>query len=46
MRKAQLEALDAVLIEAVDAVKTIVKDGPAVAMQRFNRNVEPPEKDA
>jgi len=46
MSKAQRKALDAVLIEAVDAVKTIVKDGPAVAMQRFNRIVEPPEKDA
>jgi len=40
MRKAQLKTLDAVIIDAADAARTIVKDGPAVAMQRFNRAPE------
>ncbi len=37
MRKAQRKVIDAVLMDAADAAKMIVKDGPAVAMQRFNR---------
>jgi len=40
MRKAQLKALDGVLNEAVDAAKMIVEQGPAAAMQRFNRKPE------
>ena len=38
MRKAQQKVLDAVLVDAADAATMIVKDGPAVAMQRFNRS--------
>jgi PTH1 family peptidyl-tRNA hydrolase len=38
MTKTQQKMLDAILIDAADAAKVIVKDGPAVAMQRFNRN--------
>jgi PTH1 family peptidyl-tRNA hydrolase len=44
MRKPQLKALDAVLIDVADAVKMIVTEGPATAMQRFNRKPEPPEE--
>jgi PTH1 family peptidyl-tRNA hydrolase len=44
MRKAQLKVIDLVLDDAVEAVKMIVKDGPAVAMQRLNRKPEPPEQ--
>ena len=44
MSKAQQKVLDAVLIEAVDASKMIVIDGPAVAMQRFNRRSPEEEK--
>ena len=40
LRKAQLEALDGVLDEAVEAAKMIVEEGPAAAMQRFNRKPE------
>jgi len=43
MRKAQLKVIDPILDDAVEAVKIIVKEGPAVAMQRFNRKPEPPE---
>jgi PTH1 family peptidyl-tRNA hydrolase len=43
MRKAQLKAIGPVLDDAVEAVKIIVKEGPAAAMQRFNRKPEPPE---
>jgi peptidyl-tRNA hydrolase, PTH1 family len=37
MRKAQLKVLDPVIADAAEAAKTIVKEGPAAAMQRFNR---------
>jgi peptidyl-tRNA hydrolase, PTH1 family len=37
MRKAQLQALDPVLSDAADAVMTMVKEGEAAAMQKFNR---------
>ena len=40
MRKAQLKALDGVLDDAVEAAKMIVEEGPAAAMQRFNRKPE------
>ncbi len=38
MSKMQQKLLDAILIDAADAAKMIVKEGPAVAMQRFNRS--------
>jgi PTH1 family peptidyl-tRNA hydrolase len=44
MRKAQLKAIGPVLDDAVEAVKVIVKEGPAAAMQQFNRKPEPPEE--
>jgi peptidyl-tRNA hydrolase, PTH1 family len=44
MRKAQLKAIDPVLDDAAEAAKMIVTEGPAVAMQRFNRKPEPPEE--
>jgi PTH1 family peptidyl-tRNA hydrolase len=37
MRKAQLAAVDAVLDTAEDAVRMILQEGPAAAMNRFNR---------
>lgn len=40
LRKAQLKALDPVLNDAVEAAKMIVEQGPAAAMQRFNRKPE------
>jgi peptidyl-tRNA hydrolase, PTH1 family len=40
MRKAQLQALDPVLSDAADAVTTMVKEGEAAAMQKFNRKPE------
>ena len=40
LRKAQLKALDGVLDDAVAAAKMIVEEGPAAAMQRFNRKPE------
>jgi PTH1 family peptidyl-tRNA hydrolase len=36
-RKAQLKVVDEVLDKAAEAVNVIVKEGPAVAMNRFNR---------
>jgi peptidyl-tRNA hydrolase, PTH1 family len=39
-RKAQEEAVDEMLDVAVQAVEVIVKDGPAAAMNRFNRKNE------
>jgi PTH1 family peptidyl-tRNA hydrolase len=36
-RKAQLKIVDEMLDAAADAVEVILKDGPAVAMNRFNR---------
>ena len=44
LRKKELEVVDGVLNTAEDAVKMILKDGPAAAMNRFNRK-EPDEKD-
>jgi peptidyl-tRNA hydrolase, PTH1 family len=35
-RKAQLKAVDGILDAAADAVEVILKEGPAVAMNRFN----------
>jgi PTH1 family peptidyl-tRNA hydrolase len=40
MRKADLAVVDKVLDTAEDAVKAILKDGPAAAMNRFNRKDE------
>jgi len=40
MRKAQLKALEPVLVDAAEAAKVIVQEGPAIAMQRFNRREE------
>ena len=44
MSKARLKAVDPVLQDAAEAVKMIVKEGPAAAMQRFNRKPETPEE--
>jgi PTH1 family peptidyl-tRNA hydrolase len=40
MRKPQLKMLEPVLMDAAEAAKVIVQEGPAVAMQRFNRKPE------
>ena len=40
-RKAQLKKVDEVLDNAAEAVKVISKEGPAAAMNRFNRKAEP-----
>jgi len=40
MRKADLKVMDEVLDTAAEAVRVILKDGPAAAMNRFNRKVE------
>jgi len=40
LRKKDLEVVDGILDIAEDAVKTILKDGPAAAMNRFNRKEE------
>jgi len=46
MRKKELEIVDPVLDTAEDAVKIILQDGPAAAMNLFNRKEqEPDEKD-
>jgi len=42
-RKAQLKKVDEVLDNAAEAVKVILKEGPAAAMNRFNRKAEPEE---
>jgi len=42
-RKAQLKKVDEELDSALEAVKIILKDGPAAAMNRFNRKAEPEE---
>ena len=39
-RKAQLAAVDEMIDTAADAVKAIISDGPAAAMNRFNRKPE------
>ena len=41
MRKAELAVLDEVLDQAVRAVETVLTKGVSVAMQEFNRKVEP-----
>jgi peptidyl-tRNA hydrolase, PTH1 family len=43
-RKAQEEVVDELLDTAVQAVEVIVKEGPAAAMNRFNRKNEPDEE--
>lgn len=40
MRKPQLKAIESALIDAAEAVKMIVTEGPAAAMQKFNRKPE------
>ena len=42
-RKAQEKAVDEVIDTAVQAVEVVVKEGPAAAMNRFNRKNEPDE---
>jgi peptidyl-tRNA hydrolase, PTH1 family len=42
-RKAQEAAVDELLDTAVQAVEVIVKEGPAAAMNRFNRKNDPEE---
>jgi len=42
MKKKELEVVDGILDSAEEAVKVILKDGPAAAMNRFNRK-EPDE---
>ncbi len=44
LNKTRLKSLDPVLTDAAAAAEMIVKEGPAAAMQRFNRKPEPPEK--
>ena len=39
-RKAQLKVVNGVLETAAEAVNTILKEGPAAAMNRFNRKAE------
>ena len=43
-RKAQEKVVDEVLDTAVQAVEVILKEGPAAAMNRFNRKNEPDEE--
>jgi len=45
MRKAQLKVVDEMLDTTVEAVKAILKEGPAAAMNRFNRKAEEEKKD-
>ena len=40
MKKKELEVVDGMLDTAAEAVKAILKDGPAAAMNRFNRKEE------
>jgi PTH1 family peptidyl-tRNA hydrolase len=40
MRKAQLRIVDEVLDKATEAVKVILSEGPAAAMNRFNRKLD------
>jgi peptidyl-tRNA hydrolase, PTH1 family len=44
MRKADLKVIDGMLDTVEEAVKVILRDGPAAAMNRFNRK-EPEEKE-
>jgi peptidyl-tRNA hydrolase, PTH1 family len=41
LRKAELNVVDEVLDTVQEAVKVILKEGPAAAMNRFNRKAEP-----
>ena len=44
MRKAELKSVEKLLVDVEDAVKMILKEGPATAMLRFNRkDPETPE---
>jgi len=43
-RKAQLKVVDEVLETAAEAVNAILKEGPAAAMNRFNRKAEKEEE--
>ena len=45
MTRAQCKALDPILVDAAAAAAMIVKEGPAAAMQRFNRKPDPEESD-
>jgi PTH1 family peptidyl-tRNA hydrolase len=45
MRKAELKVVGEMLDTVAEAVKTILKDGPAAAMNRFNRKAEEEKKD-
>jgi PTH1 family peptidyl-tRNA hydrolase len=45
MRKAQLKVVGEMLNTTAEAVKTILKEGPAAAMNRFNRKAEEEKKD-
>ena len=45
LRKAQLEIVDGMLDQAAEAVNVILKDGPAAAMNRFNRKDKPSDKE-
>jgi peptidyl-tRNA hydrolase, PTH1 family len=45
MKKKQLEVVDTMLDTAADAVDVILKDGPAAAMNRFNRKEPDKTKD-
>ena len=45
MRKAQLKVVGEMLDTVAEAVKTILKEGPAAAMNRFNRKAEEEKKD-
>ena len=44
MRKEELNVLDEMLDQAVRAVETVLTKGAVVAMQEFNRKVEPEEQ--
>jgi PTH1 family peptidyl-tRNA hydrolase len=44
LSKTRLKSLDPVLTDAAAAAELIIKEGPAVAMQRFNRKPEPPDE--
>jgi PTH1 family peptidyl-tRNA hydrolase len=43
-RKAQEKVVDEVLDTAAQAVEVVLKEGPAAAMNRFNRKNEPDER--
>jgi PTH1 family peptidyl-tRNA hydrolase len=43
-RKGQLKTVDGILETAAEAVNLIVKEGPAKAMNRFNRKADPEEQ--